>query len=72
MSALSVSAMAALGSILSIFVRTNEMRSFFWSMTFGDWKKNLANGKKKLPKFSTVIWQNSAQLFDKIQQFQSW
>ena len=46
MSALSVSAMAALGSILSTFVRTNEMRSFFWSMTFGDWKKNLANGKK--------------------------
>jgi len=31
---------------------------------FGKWQTNLLNGKQ--------IWQNAAQLFGKIHQFQSW
>jgi len=55
---------------------------------FGKWFTYLVNGKQIrensaaqlfgkiqhscLAKFSTVVWQNSAQLFGRIQQFQSW
>ncbi len=44
--------------------RANKMISIYWQTAFGKWRTYLANCEQ--------ICQNSAQLFGKIQQFQSW